>query len=84
MISSSSADIAFVLIIKDMPSGKLKLSCNFFKRFLSRGFEIFFETPPVDELLGNNTLYLPGNEINVVIAAPFVPLSSLTIWIKRT
>ena len=46
--------------------------------------DIFFETPPFDELFGNKTLYLPGNEINVVIAAPLVPLSSLTICINKT
>ena len=71
--------MALVLIIKDIPSGKLKLSCIFFNLFLSRGLDIFFDTPPVEELLGNKTLYLPGKDINVVIAAPFVPLSSLTI-----
>ena len=62
-----------------MPSGKFKLSCNFFNLFLSRGFDIFLDTPPLEELFGSNTLYLPGKDINVVIAAPFVPLSSLTI-----
>ena len=78
-MSLSSADMALVLIIRDIPSGKLKLSCNFFNLFLSRGFEIFFDTPPEDELFGNKTLYLPGKDIKVVIAAPLVPLSSLTI-----
>ena len=71
--------MAFVLTIIDIPSGKLKPSCNFLSLFLSKGLDIFFETPPLDELFGSKTLYLPGSEINVVIAAPFVPLSSLTI-----
>ena len=79
IISSSSAEIAFVLIMMDIPSGKLKPSWSFFNLFLSFGFDIFLETPPFDELLGSKTLYLPGSEINVVIAAPLFPLSSLTI-----
>jgi len=62
-----------------MPSGKLKLSCNFFNLFLSSGFDIFLDTPPDEELFGNKTLYLPGKDIKVVIAAPLVPLSSFTI-----
>ena len=66
-------------MINDIPSGRLKLSCNLFNLFLSNGFEIFFDTPPVEELFGNKTLYLPGKDIKVVTAAPFVPLSSLTI-----
>ena len=83
-MSSSSADIALVLIIIDIPSGRLNPSCNFFSLFLSRGFDIFLETPPFDELFGSKTLYLPGREIKVVIAAPLVPLSSLTICINKT
>ena len=83
-MSSSLADIALVLIIIDIPSGKLNPSCSFLSLFLSSGFEIFFETPPFDELFGSKTLYLPGRDIKVVIAAPLLPLSSLTICIKST
>ena len=83
-MSSFCADIALVLIIIDIPSGKLNPSCSFFSLFLSSGFKIFLETPPLDELFGSKTLYLPGREIKVVIAAPLLPLSYLTICIKST
>ena len=46
--------------------------------FLSAGLKIFLEIPPPFGVLGINTIYLPAIEINVLNAAPFNPLSSLS------